>query len=300
LTARIGEYKIEGTLGRSCFLSNIAISGREKGNSMDNLRPGDKLRRLRMRMGVTSREVEQISRKVASEEGNEDFAISHARLIQIENGESTPSIYKLFTLSAVYGVAMTTLLGFYVSLERGQQYHLDAGLPETHLLTTEPFHPFQPLTFPVRFDPSFNIERTSVLSRVVELWGEVPIGLLQQLNIRQGRWGFVGLTDYTMYPLLRPGSLVQIDDQQKPSHGITFRSEHDRPIYFIELRDSYVCSWCELQKHRLLSIPHPLSPVGVREFAYPNDAEIIGRVTAVAARLVNPPADQPAPKPQTM
>src|SRR5207245_10608722 len=62
-----------------------------------------------------------------------------------------------------------------------------------------------------------------------------------------------------------------------------------RPIYFIELRDGYACSWCELRGSQLTLIPHPLSPCSTRQFLYSTEAEIVGQVTAVAMRLVDSP-----------
>ena len=41
---------------------------------------------------------------IASEEGNQNFYVSPARLTQIENEESVPSFYKLFSLCSVYGL----------------------------------------------------------------------------------------------------------------------------------------------------------------------------------------------------
>jgi hypothetical protein len=121
----------------------------------------------------------------------------------------------------------------------------------------------------------------------VEVWGEVPIAAFQHLDIRRSVYGFIGLEDYTLYPLLRPGSFVQIDDRNKRIQNVAYRTEFDRPIYFVELRDGYLCSWCELHQNRLIVLPHPLSPCRIREFRFPAEAEIVGRVTAVAARIVN-------------
>lgn len=41
-------------------------------------RPGDQLREIRNRLGVTTREVEELSRKIALESENEEFCISNA------------------------------------------------------------------------------------------------------------------------------------------------------------------------------------------------------------------------------
>jgi len=126
-----------------------------------------------------------------------------------------------------------------------------------------------------------------VLSRLVEVWGEVPIALIQHLDIRHGLYGYIGLQDMTLYPLLRPGSFVQIDPRMRKVQPMRWRTEFDRPIYFVELRDSYACAWCELQYGHLLLLPHPLSPCSVRRVAYGKDAEIVGQVTGVAMRLAD-------------
>jgi len=250
-------------------------------------RAGERLKQLRQQLGLTTREVADRSRKIAEGEASEEFALSHARLIQIENNESTPSIYKLFTLSAIYGRSFTELVSLYLDLGRLAGYRLSVCLAATHEVSLESYSESHPVQFPVRFDPGFHAGKTGLLSRLVEEWGEIPVAALEALNIRKQRYGFIGLEDFTMFPLLRPGSFVQIDDQQKPQAHVPYRSEHERPIWFLELRTGYLCSWCELLRDRLVSIPHPLSPCRTQEFSYPNEAEIVGRVTAVAARLVN-------------
>jgi transcriptional regulator with XRE-family HTH domain len=252
------------------------------------VKAGDRLRQVRSRLGLTTREVAELSRKIAAAEGSEEFSVSHARLIQIENDESTPSIYKLFTLSAVYGVAFTELVSLYLDLEGLTNHHLQISQGPTRLMSIETYDDEKLVTFPVRFDPGLRLEKTSLLSRMVETWGEVPVGLLRRMSLRKVRYGFIGLDDHTMSPLLRPGSFVQIEEQ-KPQDSGAYRSEYERPIWFLELRNGYLCSWCELRRDRIISIPHPLSGCRTQEFAFPQEAEVIGRVTAVAARLVNVP-----------
>ena len=72
---------------------------------------------------------------------------------------------------------------------------------------------------------------------------------------------------------------------KKPRHVIA-RSEFDRPIYFVDLRNEYACSWCELVEDKLLLLAHPLSPIKTRVFVFEKEAEIIGQVTGVAMRIV--------------
>jgi transcriptional regulator with XRE-family HTH domain len=261
------------------------------------LSAGERMRMLRLRLGITTRDMESLSRRIAMDEGNDEYVVSHARLTQIENGVSPPSLFKLYSLSAIYGIAISELMSYYVDPEGCLRHHLALNLARTHLTTFDKADPQSKMEFPIRFDPGFTAEKTNLVARMVEVWGEVPAGLLQQLKLRKFRYGFVGLADYTMYPLLRPGSFVQIDERQRALPHLPSRTEFDRPIYFIELRDGYLCSWCEQQRNKLILIPHPLSGCRTQEFTYPGEAEIIGRVTAVAARLVPVPGSAVVPDP---
>ena len=250
---------------------------------------GERLKEIRNRLGITTREVEEHSRRIAESEANDEFFISNSWLTQIENKENTPSIYKLLSLSVIYRTKFTDLLMLYgVDLEKIGKYQLSTLLEQTHLTDVSVYDGDRGVSFPVRFDPGFTLDRTGLLSRLVETWAEVPIGLIQHLNINRSLYGYVGLKDYSLYPILRPGSFVQIDDRQTKIQKPPWRTEFDRPIYFVELRDGYACSWCELHGKELFLVPHPLSGCSIRRFAYPNEVEIVGRITGVAMRIVNP------------
>jgi len=252
--------------------------------------PGDNLREIRFRLGITTRDVESLSQKIAEEEGNPEFAISNAWLTQLENSDSVPSIFKLYSLAAIYRIKFTDLLLFFgLDLQKISQHQLAYPLPRTHLTNLEVHDSDRTISFPVRFDRSFDLDNTNLLSRMVEIWGEVPIALLQHLDLRHNLYGYIGLHDYTLHPLLRPGSFVQVDQRVRKIQPQRWRTEFDRPIYFVELRDGYACAWCELQDGHLLLLPHPLSPASVRRYAHGKEAEIIGQVTAVAMRLTEGP-----------
>ena len=253
--------------------------------------PGDQLRKLRSRLGITARQVEEFSKAIATEQGNDEFLISHGRIIQVENGESTPSIYKLCTLSAIYGVPVAELVSLFVNLEAIGRYRNSVNHDSSRLLSLEIDQPNKKMSFPVRFDPGSSVDKTGLLSRMVQMWGDIPVALLSGLNLRSHRYGLIGLADYTLYPMLKPGSIVQIDDTKRKVVGTLAPNEYQRPIYFIELRDSFVCGWCETQPNKLVIVPHPLSPVKVRIFDV-KDAEVVGRVVGVAARLISDPPAQ--------
>ena len=54
---------------------------------------------------------------------------------------------------------------------------------------------------------------------------------------------------------------------------------------FTELREGYLCCWCELKEGHLSAITYPNSSSEIRRFPHPQEAEIVGRVTGVAMRI---------------
>ncbi len=253
------------------------------------MQAGEQLKEIRSRLSITTRDVTESSQKIAEDEGNPEFYISNAWLTQIENSDSVPSVFKLYSLSVIYHLKFADLLQLFgVDVQKISKHQMTRALQQTHLTPIEVFDQERTVTFPIRFDGGFDLGRTNLISRMVEVWGEVPIALIQHLDVRHSLYGYIGLQDFTLYPLLRPGSFVQIDQSGRKIHPLKWRTEYDRPVYFIELRDGYACSWCELQGSQLILIPHPLSPCSIRQFVHGNEAEIIGRVTGVAMRIVDP------------
>jgi len=239
-----------------------------------------------MHLGITTRDVTEKSLLIAEAESNEEYSISNAWLTQIENTDATPSIYKLYSISTIYHVKFIELLSIFgVDLARISKHQMKLRLQKTHLTNIDTPDQDRTVTFPVRFDPGFSLTETNLLSRMVETWGEVPISLIQHLDLRNCLYGYIGLRDYTLYPLLRPGSFVQIDQTCRKVQRFKWRSEFERPIYFLELRNGYACSWCDLQGQLLTLLPHPLSPCSSRHFNYGVDAEIVGQVSGVAMQF---------------
>jgi transcriptional regulator with XRE-family HTH domain len=251
------------------------------------VRPAERLRELRLRSGITTREVEEQSQHIAEAERNPEFYISNAWLTKLENTDSVPSIYKLVSLSSIYHVRFSQLLLLFgVDLGHIQERQLEITPQQTYLMALEVNDPDRQVTLPVRFDHGADLNGTNLFSRMVEQWGEVPFSVIQHLHLQHNNYGFIGIQDLTLYPLVRPGSFVQIDPRTRKIQSSRWRTEFDRPIYFLELRNSYACGWCEVQGNELALIPHPLSPCTIRRFAFPGEAEVVGRVTGVAMQLL--------------
>jgi len=136
-----------------------------------------------------------------------------------------------------------------------------------------------------------NLEaQVAELSRVVtdqqkDLGKEKEL-LAKDKDIRE----LMGARDQTMSPLLPPGTFVQIDAKQArvqkgPWKQTGNQFQFARPIYFLDIRTGYACAWCEIKDGMLELIPHPDSGLPTRTFRYPDEAEVVGRVTGVAMRI---------------
>jgi len=239
---------------------------------------GQKLKSLRNRRHITVREVEQASRRIADAKGDKRFCISNGWLAQLENCDSEPSIWKLFTLSIIYRANLLDLLRLYnIDIDEKEKYNTVADPFDTQLLS-----------------PSSNSNGNGQALSKVSLSPNQSQTSLNSSQPRNGDdcpghivYGHLGLTDVTMYPMIRPGALLKIDTRETKLITGASSNEYERPIYFIELRDAYACGWCELQGNQLLMIPHPSSPAGVRRFIYPKEAEVVGRVVGYSTNCVD-------------
>jgi transcriptional regulator with XRE-family HTH domain len=253
-----------------------------------NPEAGKQLRAARLRVRLSTREVESLSRRFAEKKNNHEYCISHAWLTDVENGEFTPGPYKLSTLSHIYNFNCFKAFGIEIS-QAGKQI-LSPGLPRTHLVGGALEEAAQTISAPTELRDQVQFEQTNLVARMFQSWGEIPVGLLPQMNLQNSLCGYIGLEDYTLYPLIRPGSFVHIDARQKKIKTGTWRNEFDRPIYFVELRNGYVCSYCELDGSQLLLLPCPQSGIQVRHVRYPGEAEVVGRVTAVSMSIAGMPS----------
>jgi len=230
---------------------------------------GQKLKSLRNRRNITVREVEQASRRIADVKGDKRFCISNGWLAQLENGDSEPSICKLFSLSVIYQADLFDLLLLY-------------NIDENEAKKFEPVADPQ-LTQLISKNGNDRAEISSYNRMVTSLNASQP-GEHRPSHIIYGQ---LGLGEFTMYPMIRPGAHLKIDTSQDKVVTNAWRNEHERPIYFVELRGGFTCGWCELQGNQLLIIPHHSSPSTVRQFTYPREAEIVGRVVSYSTSCVD-------------
>src|SRR5664279_4372039 len=202
-------------------------------------RPGEKLKRVRERLKLTYRDVEKASQQLAQRRANDEFAIALSRLADIENKGTVPTIFRLYSLCAIYRLDWEEVLGWYgVPLALLPAESLRTPLNETHAAGVLPAARF---TVPQPVDSQIDLNSTTFLSHIIRHWGKTGLSFLNGWDLRQHRFGFIGLEDSSMYPGRRPGSLVWIDRSRRRIATDDWKNERDRPIYFLEHRAGYCC-----------------------------------------------------------
>jgi transcriptional regulator with XRE-family HTH domain len=253
------------------------------GNGTTN--PGQLLRSKREQLGLTIRDVEAASHKLAEQRSNDELILNISRLSDFETKSVIPSIFRLYALAVIYGLDYVEVASWY-GLDLTDQRRIVGWNPTPKTNRVNLSAGLAEIRIPIRLDPGFDLARTSNIGRLIEKWGTVPLAFLDELSASEFTYGYVGTEDFTMYPLILPGSFLRIDESKSKVLQGMWRSEYERPIYFIETREGFVCSWCSLKGNQLTIQPHPLSPVPAKILKHPHEGEVIGQVVGVAMNLI--------------
>ena len=118
----------------------------------------------------------------------------------------------------------------------------------------------------------------SVMRRLLKTWGSIPLLLMLEIDWERGPLVLVGTADRMMWPLLPPGSLLQLDQTVRGVDHDSF-SEFERPIYLIEHRNKFHCCHALRRRDRISLISHgesqPSFSVSLTQ------ANVRGRVTPI-------------------
>jgi transcriptional regulator with XRE-family HTH domain len=246
---------------------------------------GHKLKRVRERLNLRYRDVEQASIRIAALRHNTEFSIALSRLSDIENKGTVPTIYRLYTLCAIYRLDIAQVLEWYgVDLAVLPADAAALPLEGTHLLGFGPAVHGE-VQVPLMVDPGVDLSKTTYLSRAIRRWGRLPLCLLNAVDLKHRRYAFVGSEDWFMYPILQPGALLLIDENRRKIVHEGWNNEFERPIYFLEHRGGCVVGWCTLKGSQLVLQPHPASQCAPVVYAHPSEIDVIGQVSGVAMIL---------------
>jgi transcriptional regulator with XRE-family HTH domain len=243
---------------------------------------GLRFRQTREALGLTYRDVEKASYQIALKRGLPDFILHISRLADIENRNVVPSLHKLYSLATILHLDPLEISSWYEAPLR-QTFQDGASFPPPLTYLSESLLP------PVEPGaPGFSAgsDSTELLQR--RPTAIVPLPNMEGSGSVPYRYGYVGLSDRRMVPILRPGSTVLIDPTLRQIEDGEWSNEYDRPMYFVEIRNGYRCGWFQKDKTRLFMQPHTLSRCAPEAWRTPEEAEVVGKVVGVVTYLSEP------------
>ena len=238
---------------------------------------GEKLRQARIEWGLSLREVRERSIGLAKVWGNTSYEISGSWLARLERGKHEMTVPKLTSLATIYSKPPEALLRDCHPHSPSSGWFDHFKGPNLTLLVKE-----GPLDLQAKqaLPDNFSTDPVPEETKLLPLEG----GLSRTPYLRV----ILGQRDRTLEPMIRPGSILQIDTQSRTIvSSKVWANEFDRPIYLLYTHEGYACGWCELDKEGvwLTLVAHSLSSEPCRRWRYRKEVEVIGRAVAVAIRL---------------
>ena len=130
---------------------------------------GKRLKALREQLGLSTRDVQAMSRQIASEKQNEEFFLSHNWVTDIEAGRFRPGMFRMYSISAIYKLKYTEVASYFgLQIADLRRDSASIQLPRTHLIASFEEPEAEAVSLPVAFKPDFCFEETNLLARVVE------------------------------------------------------------------------------------------------------------------------------------
>lgn len=238
---------------------------------------GEKLRQVRIDWGLSLREVRERSAGLAKVWGNTSYEISGSWLARLERGKHEMTVPKLISLATIYSKPPEVLLRECHPSATPPSWLDHFKGPNVTLLVNEGALGLQASQM---LPDSFSTDPIPQETKLLPLENE--------LSRTPYRRVILGQHDRTLEPMIRPGSILQIDTRSRTivSRKV-WANEFDRPIYLLDTHDGYACGWCEMDKEGiwLTLMAHSLSSAPCRRWRYRKEVEVIGRAVSVAIRL---------------
>lgn len=244
------------------------------------------LRSARLRAALSLREASALSRRIATEFGDERYFMSPSSLSDYEARDTPPRHFqKVATLCLVYAVPLHTFLSTVgVPAEKaGKESIPDRFIPRvatalSHDGGTEHRD---------REDKGF-------LGELLRRCEEVPAFLrgaiaeisgLASPSLRSFFW--IGGVGSSVHPYLANGLIVSVDRRRKKPVDSRSQPPWQQALYIVLKRNgSYFCGPCGMENGTLVIHPDRENLDLREQFRYGRDAEVVGQITAVVRRML--------------
>jgi hypothetical protein len=155
----------------------------------------------------------------------------------------------------------------------------------TRFVESYPFHRDRPIDLPGTLGAHDAFQRTSFFSELVVCWQHgIPIRAIRGPHWQKDGFLYaqVGTRDTLAMPKVPPGSFLAI----RPIGEKERQNPDPERIYYLQHGSGYLCCHCAVRQGRLLLIARDHDHyTGLREFLYPGQIRIVGRVTSFGVHL---------------
>ena len=245
---------------------------------------GPLLRRARLRMGLSFRAASAISREVANLLEDERYFVAPGSLSDYETLNIPPRhFHKMVTFCAAYSLHLHKIFETLRLSLRDSGYE-----PIPHLLTGR----LLPAIAETAVETD-EVEPTEFIGKLFAELGEVPFFLRESLKGLSGLtrpslkdFFWIGGTGSAFHPYLAGGLFAVVNRQKKKLNDCGSKPLWQQPLYVILKRDgTYVCGCCNRENNSLVVHSYP-GGVHRREQFRNRDAEVVGKIVAIARRLI--------------
>jgi hypothetical protein len=210
--------------------------------------------------------------------GSPSHVVSYGHLAKVEKGEHDLTVDKFLSLTEIYSRSPETLLRAYRPQRLAGSIMDSMRGPNLTRVITEGHLQEQALRL-LPDNSGWNplSDKTALIAPST-----------RTLDRNRYRRVIVGKSDLTLYPLIRPGTILKVDTHKRAIASYReWSGEFDRPIYLLYTREGHMCAWCELDETGswLTTVPHLCSKTPHRHLRYGQEVEVVGRVVGLVMNL---------------
>ena len=123
-------------------------------------------------------------------------------------------------------------------------------------------------------------DASSTTRMLLNAWADIPLLLMLETDWERGPLVLIGLNDYMMWPLLPPGTLLQLNPKTRTIAAGAW-PEFERPVYLIEYKGKFYCCHAQRKGQTLLLISHAESPSRPTVTIPFKEAKVRGQLTPI-------------------
>jgi transcriptional regulator with XRE-family HTH domain len=250
-------------------------------NGSQGSSPGQWLKTIRLRLALTLQDVEEASLRISRHLQDPRYHITASSVADLENHERIPGVHKVFALAVVYHLPVREMLrGLGIDAYKEEDY--SACVKASRLTRPVDFTGGQDAwNLPIRFDPAFSTQTTTLLNRTIQQWQSIPLEFFKDMEFDKFLFARIGDRKNFLYPVLPPGSIAKVDPRLTQVINWGWKHEFERPIYLVATHDGYHCCWCQQEDRDLILVPHPLSMCCYERFRLKQEAEVMGQAVGL-------------------